>query len=92
MPFSGLAWVCLVFIVLYMSVGFNIIQKKSMCSKSRPTFRRLCSAVYYGVLSFTSGSAEYESKDLPQRLLTLGFAVFALIILTAYTATMVRFL
>jgi len=92
MPFSGLAWACLAFIIMYMSIGFNVIQKKGVCSKSRPALRRLCSSVYYGILSFASGSAEYESVDLPQRLLTLGFAVFGLVILTAYTATMVRFL
>jgi hypothetical protein len=44
--------------------------------------------VWQSVMSFTSGAPVLETTTFPGRLVSLGFSVFGLVVLTAYTAAL----
>jgi hypothetical protein len=45
----------------------------------------LATAFYFGVLGFTAGAPVRQSRSLPARIITMGFAVFLLIVGATYT-------
>ena len=75
-----------------MAMVFNIIQKGGICISGKGGFCRFGSSIYYCLQSFTSGSVENDVEKMAERVVAVGFSVFGLVILTAYTATTAAFL
>lgn len=94
LPFTVDAWLWVIFSVAYMSFVINIIHKKGFIVPGKSWLTRCGSITFHGVMSFTGGETE-NSSDAPSRaekFVLAGFAIFGLIILTAYTATSAAFL
>ena len=99
-PFNAWAWVGVIVDILYMALAIHIIkvitktnfENEDEMKEYRErifTLDSMMQATYDGIISFTSGGVANVSDDpsVPERIVVCGFAFFALVVLTAYTAT-----
>lgn len=104
-PFTVGAWFSILAAFLYMAGVVALIQEPSRTKdemnssedkeNNQSTFRgMLGNALYNGLNSFTRGevSNASENPSLAERVVIVGFVTFALIVLTAYTATSAAFM
>ena len=56
--------------------------------QSIATISGFASSTYYGLLGLMAGDPKHEVQTLPGRLVVAGFAIFAVVILASYTASL----
>ena len=95
-PFSPDAWLLIAVAMIYMAWAIRFIKAYTKNSlkmddekKNLFTLRSIGHAFYDGINSMTTGGVAHvsEQPSIPEKLVVSGFAVFALVVLTAYTAT-----
>jgi len=104
-PFTVGAWFSILGAFLYMAFVVALIQESSRTKdemnasddkeNTQSTFSgMLGNALYNGLNSFTRGevSNASENPSLAERVVIVGFVIFTLIVLTAYTATSAAFM
>jgi len=94
LPFENDAWFLIIAATIYMAWVVRFIQKFTRNHTTRQqkevfTLRSIGFAFYDGINSMTSGGVTNvsEKPSIPEKLVVSGFAIFALLVLTAYTAT-----
>ena len=99
LPFTFLAWLSVFAAIVYMTLVYNIVaNKEDFCCKRysigcrfNNTFSvdKLLDSFYSGLRSFTTLDVA-DISDEPSRsekVIIAGFVIFALVVVTAYTAT-----
>ena len=95
-PFEGLAWLAIVIAFTYMAITVTFIQQLNDSNGDEDSqFKKTLKSsigifgegIYYGLNSFTRGEVMHGSETpyVAERIVTAGFVLFALIVLTAYT-------
>eukprot|EP00816_Leptocylindrus_hargravesii_P007482 CAMPEP_0196810058 /NCGR_PEP_ID=MMETSP1362-20130617/9897_1 /TAXON_ID=163516 /ORGANISM="Leptocylindrus danicus, Strain CCMP1856" /LENGTH=1085 /DNA_ID=CAMNT_0042184921 /DNA_START=84 /DNA_END=3341 /DNA_ORIENTATION=- len=96
MPFSMGAWGWVIATCLYMSLAIYIMRShKDPNANEMSLAAKICGVIYSSIKSCVSGDV-HDSKNYnpstPEKIVVAGFVIFALIILTAYSATTAAFL
>lgn len=95
LPFTPGAWLWIASAALYMGFVINVIHKNGVNAPgSRSCWSRFGSITYNSIMSCAGGEVANANEDpsKAEKFVLVGFAVFGLIILTAYTATSAAFL
>lgn len=96
MPFSYGAWLWVVVTCLYMSVAIHIMRShKDPHAQEVSLPAKICSVIYSSIKSCVGGdvhNSKNYNPNTPEKIVVTGFVIFALIILTAYSATTAAFL
>ena len=97
-PFDFWVWFTIICLVFYLGIAFNLVG--SHLGKKRP-MNGICSILsrfvhitYISIRSFASTDSvdAQENPSLPEKVMVIGFVIFALLIISAYTASVAAFL
>ena len=98
LPFDMTTWISILLSLSYMGIAMNIVRKKSLSARKVMKCKE-CSGVidaaYTSLRSFVNGDPADGTNDTAtnaERIILIGFIIFSLLILTAFTATMCAFL
>lgn len=94
LPFTGLAWLAVLAAIFFTVLAMNFIASDGEITRLRDMsihhcFRRCSHVVYSGLRSFATLDVA-NAPDEPskaEQVIIAGFVVFALVVVTAYTAT-----
>eukprot|EP00816_Leptocylindrus_hargravesii_P005560 CAMPEP_0196826460 /NCGR_PEP_ID=MMETSP1362-20130617/93638_1 /TAXON_ID=163516 /ORGANISM="Leptocylindrus danicus, Strain CCMP1856" /LENGTH=918 /DNA_ID=CAMNT_0042207033 /DNA_START=493 /DNA_END=3249 /DNA_ORIENTATION=+ len=92
LPFTKDAWLWIAFTCLYVGIVLNVIRR----DRNKLSFcKRIEYILFASVKSCTLGDihdSDETDPDMSEKIVVIGFVIFALITLTAYTATSAAFL
>jgi len=100
-PFDKRSWFVIFVILLAFGLSMNVVSEKNVKASSRGKFynpHNFCSSCldifYVSLRSLVSGDAgdELDTPSRSQQCIVIGFTVFSLLIITAYTATAAAFM
>lgn len=98
-PFSGYTWLCVLSTILCCSLAIAYHEHPERHSDSDSDFQGLDSkldalikSTWIGLRAFISGGSEHQATTLPGRIVDLGFGMFLMLTLAAFTANLVSIL
>ena len=93
-PFNGIAWLFIFGLIFFLGFALHFMKADSYSQKYRikgpcSFCHRITHMIYVSFTSFTAMdvSLSSESTGLPEKIISVGFVVFALLIITSYTAS-----